>query len=174
MKNFKNNINSLLIVTFLILVLSFTRLLPHPANFTPIIAAGIFSGFYFRQFYLSSFIIILSMFLGDLFLGLHNTMFFTYLALSIIVLVGLSIKNLKITNILYSSVASSIIFFVITNFGAWVTLDIYTKNFSGLMQSYIMAIPFFHNTLISTLFYLLILKILFDFALKKKVLKFSS
>ena len=170
MFTFKKNINSINVLVFVILALSFTRLIPHPWNFSPMIAAGIFTGFYFRQFYLGSFIIVLSMFLGDLFLGFHNTMFFTYLALAIVVLVGFYLKSLKFTNVLYSTVASSIIFFIITNLGAWLTLDMYTKDFNGLMQSYTMAIPFFHNTLISTFVYLYIFKTLFEFVLKKKIL----
>jgi len=173
MFTFKKNINSIIVLVFAILALSFTRLIPHPWNFSPMIAAGIFTGFYFRQFYLGSFIIVLSMFLGDLFLGFHNTMFFTYLALAIVVLVGFYLKNLKFTNVLYSTIASSIVFFIITNLGAWLTLDMYTKDFNGLLQSYTMAIPFFHNTLISTFIYLYIFKTLFEFALKKKILKTS-
>jgi len=168
------NINGIFAVAFIILALSFSRLIPHPWNFSPMIAAGIFSGFYFRQFYLGSFIIILSMFLGDIFLGFHNTMFFTYLALAIVVLIGVVIKNLKFSKILYSTIASSIVFFVITNFGAWLTIDMYTKDFNGLMQSYIMAIPFFHNSLISTFIYLFVFKILLELGLKKKIIKVSS
>ena len=137
------------------------------------IAAGRCAGFYFRHFYLGSFVIILSMFLGDLFLGFHNTMFFTYLSLAIVVLVGLYLKNLKFTNILYGTLASSIVFFIITNLGAWLTLEMYSKDINGLVQSYTMAIPFFHNTLISTFVYLYIFKTLFEFALKKKILKNS-
>ena len=49
------------------------------------------------------------------------------------------------------------IFFVVTNFGSWLTHEMYEKNFSGLAQSYFMGIPFFHNTLISTLIYLIVL-----------------
>ncbi len=168
-----NKLNSILVLALAILALSFTRLIPHPWNFSPMIAAGIFAGFYFRQFYLGSFVIILSMFLGDLFLGFHNTMFFTYLALSIAVLVGMYLKNLKFTKVLFGSLASSVIFFAITNLGAWLTLDMYTKDFNGLAQSYMMAIPFFHNTLISTFIYLYIFKTLFNFVLKKNILKTS-
>ena len=157
-----------------IAILVQSRLIVHPWNFTPVIAAGVFAGFYFRQFYLGSFIIILSMFLGDLFLGFHNTMFFTYLALAIVVLIGIVIKNLKFSKILYSTIASSIVFFLITNFGAWLTIDMYTKDFNGLMQSYIMAIPFFHNSLISTFIYLFVFKTLLELALKKKIIKVSS
>ena len=174
MFNYKKNINKIFAVAFIILALSFSRLIPHPWNFSPMIAAGIFAGFYFKQFYLGSFIIILSMFLGDIFLGFHNTMFFTYLALAIVVLIGVVIKNLKFSKILYSTITSSIIFFVITNFGAWLTIDMYTKDFNGLMQSYVMAIPFFHNSLISTFIYLFVFKTLLDFALKKKIIKVSS
>ena len=173
MFKFKKNINSVILLASAILALSFARLIPHPWNFSPMIAAGIFAGFYFRHFYLGSFVIILSMFLGDLFLGFHNTMFFTYLSLAIVVLVGLYLKNLKFTNILYGTLASSIVFFIITNLGAWVTLEMYSKDINGLVQSYTMAIPFFHNTLISTFVYLYIFKTLFEFALKKKILNTS-
>ena len=148
------------------------RLIPHPPNFTPVLAAGIFSGFYFRNFFLSLLIIILSMFIGDLYLGLHSTMFFTYISLAIAVMLGVFIKHLKFSGIIFSGLVSSVCFFLITNFGAWVTLDMYEKNFAGLMNSYTLAIPFFQNTLISTFLYLFLFKILFKFTIdKKKLLK---
>ena len=152
----------------LILIVSFSRLIPHPYNFTPLLATGIFAGFYFKQFYLSLFIVIFSMFIGDLFLGFHSTMFFTYVALIVPVLFGIYAKHLKIYSILTSSVISSISFFIITNFGAWLTLDMYEKSFAGLINSYVMAIPFFHNTIISSLFYLFLFKFLFDVLINKK------
>ena len=71
------------------------------------------------------------------------------------------IKHFKTKEILFSGLISSIVFFVITNFGVWAISGMYEKNFSGLVQSYFMAIPFFHNTLISTLLYLFVLKFLF-------------
>ena len=169
MTKFKKNINNLLLPIVIILSLSLTRLIPHPWNFTPMLAVGIFSGFYFKQFYLSLFIVILSMFIGDLYLGFHSTMFFTYISLAVAVILGLYIKHFKFTEILVTGLTSSICFFLITNFGAWLTLEMYEKNLAGLFQSYVMAIPFFHNTLISTLLYLAILKLLFNFSVKKKI-----
>ena len=168
MKN-KSYIYSILLVLALVQF----RLVPHPPNFTPVLAVAVFSGFYFRQFYLSLFIVIFSMFIGDLFLGFHSLMFFTYIALALAALVGLYVKHFKFTEILYSGLASSVCFFIITNFGAWLTHGMYAKNFSGLMQSYVMAIPFFQNTLISTFLYLLLFKLLFDLAVKKKIFKTS-
>jgi len=166
--NNKAYIYSILLVAFLVQL----RLIPHPPNFTPILAAGVFSGFYFRHFFLGLFIVILSMFLGDLYLGFHNTMFFTYISLTAAVGLGLLIRHLKFSEIIYSGLGSSVCFFLITNFGAWMTLDMYEKNFTGLMSSYTLAIPFFHNTLISTFLYLFLFKILFEFIInKKKILK---
>ena len=154
---------------FLILVLSASRLIPHPSNFTPILAVGIFSGFYFRSFVLSFFVVIVSMFIGDLLLGFHNTMFFTYASLILVILIGSLIKNFKFKEILFSGIAGSLCFFIITNFGAWLTLEIYEKNINGLIAAYNMATPFFHNTLISTFFYLILIKIIFYFAVKKRI-----
>jgi len=174
MKKFKENSGSYVLPVIIILALSLTRLIPHPWNFSPILAVGIFSGFYFRQFYLSLFVVVVSMFIGDIFLGFHSLMFFTYIALAVAVLIGFYVKHFKFTEILYSGLASSVSFFIITNFGAWLTHgEMYAKNFSGLMQSYVMAIPFFQNTLISTFLYLLLFKLLFDLAVSKKIFKAS-
>ncbi len=158
----------------LILVLSFSRAIPHPPNFTPILAVGIFSGFFFRNFFLSSFIVISSMFVGDLYLGFHGTMIFTYTALIVSVLIGALIKNFKFKELFFTSLFSSFCFFIITNFGAWLTLPMYEKNLAGLLQSYVLAIPFFHNTLISTFIYLIALKFLFEQFSKRNIIKISS
>ena len=111
------------------------------------------------------------MFIADLFIGFHDTMFFTYISLVAAVSFGILIKNFKIFETIFAGLASSVSFFIITNFGSWLTLDMYEKNLSGLINSYILAIPFFHNTLLSTLTYLFLLKIIFDFSLKKKLLQ---
>ena len=171
MNKFTRNFQSWFLPICLILILSFFRLIPHPSNFTPILAAGVFSGFYFRSFLLGALIVIFSMFLGDLYLGFHSTMFFTYISLAVAVALGLLIKRLKFTEILFTGLASSVCFFLVTNFGAWMVLDMYEKNLAGLLQSYVFAIPFFHNTLISTFLYLILLKLLFDFIIRKKIIK---
>ena len=96
---------------------------------------------------------------------------FTYASLALAVAIGILIKNFKFSEILVSGITSSICFFVITNFGAWLTLEMYEKNLSGLINSYVLAIPFFHNTLISTLVYLILIKLLFNYVFEKKSLQ---
>ncbi len=157
----------------LIFILTLARLIPHPWNFTPVLAVAVFSGFYFKQFYFSLFLVMFSMFIGDIFLGFHSTMLFTYLSLVVAVLIGAYLKKFELLEILLSGFGSSITFFIITNFGSWLTLDIYEKNLSGLMQSYVLGIPFFHNTIISTLLYLIVLKLLFDLGKKKRIFNTS-
>ena len=168
------NLKYFLLPVGLILVLSFSRLIPHPSNFTPILAVGVFAGFYFRNFILSLFIVISSMFIGDLVIGFHNTMIFTYSSLILAVAIGLLIKKLNFKAVLFGGLSSSVVFFIVTNFGSWLTLEMYEKNLSGLLQSYFMAIPFFHNTLISTLIYLIVLKLFLEFSIKKKLINIST
>ena len=168
-KKYKNYIFPILVIV----ILSFSRLIPHPSNFTPILAVGIFSGFYFKNFILSFFIVVSSMFLGDLYLGFHNTMLFTYTSLSIAVLIGIFIKDFKIKEIILSGLVGSACFFIITNFGVWAMSGMYQKSFAGLLQSYTMAIPFFHNTLLSTFIYLIVFKLFFEIATQKKIIKNS-
>jgi len=128
-------------------------LVPHAPNFVPIGALALFGGANLPKKYAFT-VPFAVMFLSDLFLGFHLTMIFVYLSFFITIIIGLFIKNRKnVRNVILGSFASSIIFFVITNFGVWVLYDFYPKNLSGLFESYILAIPFFHNTLLSDLIY---------------------
>ena len=65
----------------LILLLTLSRLIPHPPNFTPIIAIAVMSGFLFRNIYHSLTLLIISMLLSDLIIGYHNNIFFVYFPL---------------------------------------------------------------------------------------------
>ena len=125
MQNFLAMLKKEIFPISLILILALSRLIPHPWNFTPVLAIGVFSGFYFKQIYLSLFVVIFSMFIGDLFLGFHSTMFFTYISLVVSVFIGFYIKYFKFSEILFSGLTSSFCFFLITNFGSWLTLEMY-------------------------------------------------
>ena len=60
-----------LIIPLIIVLAAVTRLIPHPPNFTPIIAIGLFGGAYIQNRSLAILIPIGAMFISDLFLGLH-------------------------------------------------------------------------------------------------------
>ena len=44
-----------------------------------------------------------------------------------------------------------VLFFLLTNFGAWMTSGLYAKTVAGLMQAYAAGIPFFQNSLLGNL-----------------------
>ena len=144
----------------LILILVLARLIPHPPNFTPVVAVAIMSGVFFKNIYLSLATLILAMLLGDTFIGFYNNVLFVYLSLLIITFIFYKIsKKINFKNLLFYSLASSIIFFVISNFGVWalgapaINNLPYEKNLEGLIQCYTYAIPFFWNTFLSTLIF---------------------
>jgi len=144
----------------LILILAFARLIPHPPNFTPIIAVAIMSGYFFKNINLSFLTLIGAMLVSDLFIGFYENVIFVYASLLLITFVFYKISNkINFKNLFIYSFAGSIVFFVISNFGVWAlgspgVYDVaYDKNLSGLIECYILAIPFFGNTFLSTLIF---------------------
>ncbi|MCW8810136.1 MAG: hypothetical protein OQK64_04170, partial [Ignavibacteriaceae bacterium] len=106
---------------------------------------------------------IAAMFITDLFLGFHETMWAVYLSFAIIVVIGMiMLKQIKIGNVFFASVISSVSFFIITNFGIWLSTPYYEKTGTGLAACYTAAIPFFHQTLLSDLLFVVILFGLFE------------
>jgi len=138
----------------LILILTFSRLIPHPPNFTPIIAMAIMSGYFFRNIYLSLFVMLFSMLLADVFIGFYYNMIFVYLTLFLITFIFFNISNkINSKNLLICSLTGSLVFFIFSNFGVWFLGSLYEKSLTGLVECYILAIPFFLNTLLSTIFF---------------------
>ena len=138
----------------LVLILVLARLIPHPPNFTPIIAAAIMSSYFFKDLKLSLVILATSMFLGDIFIGFYQNMFFVYLSLALIIFTFFKIsKKINLANLFVYGFCGSFIFYLISNFGVWILGDLYVKNLSGLIECYFLAIPFFKNTLFSTIIF---------------------
>ena len=146
------------ILTLMIFAAAFVRLLPHPPNFAPIAAMALFGGAYFNKKWAAFLVPIAAMFVTDLILGFHNTMWAVYLSFALIVVLGMiMLKEKKVGNIFFASVISSVSFFIITNFGIWISTGYYEKTGAGLAACYTAAIPFFHQTLLSDLFFIGIL-----------------
>ena len=144
----------------LILILAFARLIPHPPNFTPIIAVAIMSSYFFKNINLSLLILLIAMLISDLFIGFYENVIFVYVSLLLITFVFHKISNkINFKNLFICGFAGSLIFFVVSNFGVWAlgspgVYDIaYEKSLSGLIECYILAIPFFGNTFLSTLIF---------------------
>lgn len=156
--------------TILILICTgiFSRIIPHPPNFTAVVATGIFAGFYLNHFKYSIPIVILVMLLSDLLLGFYKLMPFTYLALCVPILLGhVAKKYPSVKGVFGSAFLSSASFFTITNFAVWGYTSLYPKTLPGLFLCYEAAIPFFINQIAGDLFYTAVIFGTF-FALKKR------
>ncbi len=150
-------------LSIIVLAAAFARLVPHPPNFAPIAAIALFGGVYFDNKKLAFIIPFAAMILSDIFMPLHSTMWAVYLSFALIVLIGFSLREKKkVKNIILASIASSVLFFVITNFGVWLSFKMYPMNLTGLAECYIAAIPFFHSTLFGDLFFVGIMFGLFE------------
>ena len=144
-----------------------TRLIPHPPNFAPVTAIALFSAINFNNKLLKFFIPLISLIVFDIIIGFSLINIFVYLSFIVIVLIGNHFKKIKLKSILISSV----IFFIISNFGVWIIG--YPKTVNGIIMCYTAAIPFFINTILGDLFYSLLLKYTFNISLKLNIIKTS-
>lgn len=151
----RNVLNRLVPYAAIILLAALARILPHPPNFAPIAGLALFSGSHFRN-RVALLIPILAMIMSDWFLGWHATIIYVYISFIVITLIGARLSQKpKIKSLFSASLLSSIIFFLITNFGVWAAGGLYPNTIEGLQQSYLMGLPFFRNTILSDLFYTL-------------------
>ncbi len=143
---------------------AFMRLIPHWPNFTPIAAMALFGGTYLNRKYLAFMLPLAAMFISDLLLGFHSYMMVVYIAFAITVMIGFVLRQkVSAINVVGASLGSSVVFFLITNFGAWLASPIYPANAAGLIQAYIAGLAFFNdgaygisfflNTVLGGLFY---------------------
>jgi hypothetical protein len=141
-------------VSAIIFALALFRLLPHWPNVSPVAAMALFGGAYFSDKRLALIVPFAALLLSDLILGLHDTMIFVYAGFALTVAIGVLLKNrVTITNTVFAVIGSSVIFFLLTNFGAWMTSALYAKSAEGLMQAYVAGIPFLQNSLLGNLGY---------------------
>ena len=136
-----------------IILLAVFRLVPHPPNAVPIAAMALFAGAFFSNRLLAYLIPMAAMVLSDLVLGFHSTVWYVYAGVVITVLIGSVLKQFSILRVGVAAIVASILFFLITNFGAWLHHDMYPQNYNGLLQAYVAGIPFLRNALIANLIF---------------------
>jgi len=150
----------IVIIAFMLLAVLF-RLLPHLPNFTPITAIAIFGGLYFTNKTMAYLVPLFIMVMSDLFLGFHTISIFVYAAFILVSFIGTRTKKPSVFTILLSSIS----FFIVTNFGVW--LIGYPKTWTGLVECYTLAIPFFRNSLLGDFFYSGVMILGFNYVQKK-------
>ncbi len=144
------NRNENFLIGFVLLAVWF-RLIPHPPNVAPITALALFSGASFRNKWFSIVFPLIAMLLSDIVLGFSTISLWVYSAFILITMFSWVTKELKWTSVLISS----LIFFIVSNFGVWVLS--YPHTIEGLITCYTMAIPFFGYSILGDMAWSLIL-----------------
>jgi hypothetical protein len=148
------NHSRLLALLSAILGAAVLRLVPHPPNFTPIGAMALFSGAYLGRRAFAFATPLSALLLSDLVLGFYHGQATVYFSVALIVMIGMAaLTRVSALRVGAAAIASSVLFFVITNFGMWMFSGIYPRSLAGLQACYVAAIPFFQNTIAGDLFY---------------------
>ena len=162
-------------VLVLIAVLAFSRLIPHPPNFTPLLGMAVFAGARLDNKLFAILAPLSAMFLSDLIIGLHSGMSIIYFAILVNVLFGFYLKDrLSLLQIGGTLISGALIFFLITNFAVWYGSSFYSNDLAGLISCYMMGLPFFQNTLISSIMYGFAAFYLFEFLEIRYLRKFKN
>lgn len=156
-----------LILAAFIVFAALSRLLPHAYNFTPLGAIALFGAAYFTEKKWALLIPLAAFFISDLIL--NNVMYsafydgftwftggflYIYGSIAMIVVAGYYIlKKVTVPRVIGGAFAASVIFFIVSNFGVWLSSPMYPLTAEGLIACYTAAIPFFHNTLAGDLVY---------------------
>ena len=141
-------------------------------NFAPVAALAMFAGYYFRSWLLALCLPLSIMAISDLSIGGYDwrmmAVVYAMLALPVAFRTllrrhlsldrgGLRSASLAVTGLVGCSLASSLLFFLVTNFGCWLWFDMYEHSVVGLARCYTLALPFFRYTLGGDLFFAVLL-----------------
>ncbi len=175
----KSNTTQFLFLTFIIISIAATRLLPHTANFVPVFAMILFATAHLKNKWNAIFISIGALWLSDLYINnwgsaakffdqydpatgqllVDNFIFIynplNYLGYIMIAFIGIQIfkKSISLPKVFGSSLLAAFVFFLVSNFTVWMGGVMYPLTFDGLILCYVKAIPFFRTTLASNIFF---------------------
>ena len=160
------------VLSIIILLAAFTRIMPHPPNFSPMAAIGLFGAAHFAKKWQAFFIPLIGIWISDLvinnyvysssssnFVWFYSGFYWQYMSYILIIFAGLFIFNrgISLTKMFGGMISSSGIFFLVSNFGVWAGGTMYPKNFGGLITCYAAGVPFIHNTIISDVLFTTVL-----------------
>jgi uncharacterized protein DUF6580 len=131
---------------------AFARLLPHPWNFTPMMAIGLFAGSQARKASTAVLATLFALVVSDAVMGFYPGFWYVYAAALIPVLLGRRIRN-RAGAIAAAAIVSGLSFFLITNFMVWTTGALYPHTMAGLSACYLAGIPFYRNQVLGDVVY---------------------
>jgi hypothetical protein len=148
----------------MIALAALSRLIPHPHNFTPIGALGLFAAVHIKPKYLAWMAPLIALWISDLLIMniLYADLYgefrwfghkFVYAGFFLIFMLGTLIKRISIPRVGIFSLMASLVFFLVSNFGVWLGSTFYPQNLTGLLACYTAGLPFLGNTIAGDLCY---------------------
>ena len=155
------------VLVAMIVAAALSRLLPHPPNFSPVEAIALFGGAYFASRVWAVLVPLAAMLISDVVLAALNggsysfanyfastSFWVVYGCIAVSTALGFGLRGkVRGAKVLGYSLVGSVLFFLATNFGAWLGSTMYPQNGAGLVAAYAAGIPFFQWTVLGTLFY---------------------
>ena len=143
----------------ILIALSASRFIPHPPNFTSLLALSFYIPVFFGLRYLP--FVIISFAITDMVIGYHTGTHWTW---GSILLIGLAAPLFKknITSRISGAFLGACVFFLITNFGVWAS-GMYGYTYQGLVSCFILAVPFFAYTATSTLLFSAVIETIYQY-----------
>jgi hypothetical protein len=149
----KEKYSPTIIALSLIIIGVTMRILPHPANFAPIAAISIFGGAVLPK-KIAIWVPLGAMMISDAVIGFYSLMPLIWVCYLVIALASSHwLRPAKLLRGALLTVASSLFFYIVTNFGVWLTSGMYVHNWAGIVSCYTLALPFFRNTALSDAVY---------------------
>ncbi len=130
----------------------------HWYNFAPLAALGLFAGAVIKDKRYAFLFALMGQFLGDVYFQLFTStpgfygpaQLFTYGGLIAVTGLGFFLKNIKPLNVVFFTLGGSALFFLVSNFGYFAE-GWNGYSWAGLVKAYVMAIPFYRNSMIGDL-----------------------
>ena len=169
MKKIELHVAFLIAIVFLA---AFSRLYSQVYNFSPLAAVGLFGAAHFYRKWQAFFIPIAAVWVSDLyvnnvvyaqfnteFVWFYQGFYWQYGSYLLITAMGLWLFRNRITvsNVLVGALASGLLFFVVSNFGVWLTSGLYELTWAGLQVCFVAALPFYKGTALGDLFFTVVL-----------------
>lgn len=164
---------TIILYSILIAVTVITKFICAPqinfSGFSSVIAVALFAGITTKEKTKAFLLPLVTLFLSDVllqvlhvlnlfpFAGFYSGQIYNYALFILVTFIGISLRNYKIAGIFLAALIAPTVFFLISNFIVWKTQGLimgYENNFNGLMQSYTFGLPFYRNSLISTIIFL--------------------
>ena len=146
----------LLLALLLVVLCVVMRLVPHVSNFSPVAAAALFAGMTLGRRSLAIAVPLVAMLASDAILGGYGwkMMAAVYGALALPAVIGMLARHIRVAYVaIGGALASSLIFYAVTNFAVWALSELYTPDVSGLIECYVAALPFLKYTVAGDLFW---------------------